>query len=94
MLRKTLFHCTFLLLVSCLATSVNGQTAPASLSATEIVDRNVSARGGLQAWRAAQTMSYSGSWMQEENRMYNSHKHLRTRVSSGCASIGKESMHP
>jgi hypothetical protein len=60
MLRKTLFHCTFLLVVSCLATSVNGQTAPASLSATEIVDRNVSARGGLQAWRAAQTMSYSG----------------------------------
>jgi len=60
MLRKTLFHCTFLLLVSCLAASVNGQTAPASLSATEIVERNVSARGGLQAWRAAQTMSYSG----------------------------------
>lgn len=30
------------------------------LSAAEIVDRNVAARGGLQAWRAVQTMSLEG----------------------------------
>ena len=33
---------------------------PAKLSAAEIVDKNVAARGGLQAWRAVKTMSLSG----------------------------------
>ena len=60
MLRKCFLCCTLLSLASCLAVSVDSQTAPAKLSATEIADRNVSARGGLQAWRAVQTMSYSG----------------------------------
>ena len=32
----------------------------ASLSADQIVSRNVTARGGLQAWRAVQTLSMSG----------------------------------
>jgi hypothetical protein len=32
----------------------------ANLSASAIVDRNVAARGGLQAWRAVQTMSMEG----------------------------------
>src|SRR6266851_6745314 len=32
----------------------------ASLSAAAIVDKNVAARGGLQAWRAVQTMSLEG----------------------------------
>jgi len=34
-------------------------TAP-KLSAVEIVDQNVAARGGLQAWRAVQTMTITG----------------------------------
>jgi len=34
--------------------------AQATLSAAAIVDKNVAARGGLQAWRAVQTMSFSG----------------------------------
>jgi outer membrane lipoprotein-sorting protein len=34
--------------------------APAGLSAVQIVDRHVAARGGLQAWRAVQTLSVSG----------------------------------
>lgn len=34
-------------------------TAP-KLSATEIVNKNVAARGGLQAWRAVQTLSLAG----------------------------------
>ena len=33
---------------------------PTKLSAAEIVDRNVAARGGLQAWRAVQTLAFSG----------------------------------
>jgi outer membrane lipoprotein-sorting protein len=51
--------CAFLSLAVCL--SGNADThAPAKLTAAEIVDRNVSARGGLQAWKAVQTISYTG----------------------------------
>ncbi len=32
----------------------------ANLSAAAIVDKNVEARGGLQAWRAVQTISLAG----------------------------------
>jgi hypothetical protein len=35
-------------------------TTGANLSAAAIVDRNVAARGGLQAWRAVQSMSWEG----------------------------------
>jgi hypothetical protein len=34
--------------------------APARLTAAQIVDRNIAARGGLSAWHAVQTMSWSG----------------------------------
>jgi hypothetical protein len=34
--------------------------APAKLSAAEIVEKNIAARGGLQAWRGVQTMVWSG----------------------------------
>jgi len=35
-------------------------TAPAKLSAGQIVEKHVAARGGLQAWRAVHTLSMSG----------------------------------
>jgi len=35
-------------------------TAQTNLSAAQIVDKNIAARGGLQAWRAVQTMSAEG----------------------------------
>ncbi|MEO8306480.1 MAG: outer membrane lipoprotein-sorting protein [Pseudomonadota bacterium] len=35
-------------------------TALPSMSATQVVDRNVAARGGLQAWRNVQTMTWKG----------------------------------
>lgn len=38
----------------------NAATSEQTLSAAEIVDKNVAARGGLQAWRAVQTMSLTG----------------------------------
>ncbi|MBV9343863.1 MAG: outer membrane lipoprotein-sorting protein [Gammaproteobacteria bacterium] len=34
--------------------------APANLTAAQIVERNAAARGGLAAWHAVQTMSWSG----------------------------------
>jgi len=60
MLRKSLLYFAVLALASSLAMSADTGTEAAKLSAREIVDRNVSARGGLQAWRAVQTISYSG----------------------------------
>lgn len=35
-------------------------TAQTNLSAAQVVDKNIAARGGLQAWRAVQTMSEEG----------------------------------
>jgi outer membrane lipoprotein-sorting protein len=35
-------------------------TAPTGLSAAQVIDKSVAAMGGLQAWRAVQTISYSG----------------------------------
>ncbi len=55
-----------LMIGACLAFAVSFAAAadvPASgakLSAAEIVEKNVAARGGLQAWRAVQTMSLEG----------------------------------
>jgi hypothetical protein len=34
--------------------------APAKLTAAEIVEKNIAARGGLEKWRAVQTLSWSG----------------------------------
>lgn len=57
MFRKSLVFC------SSLAFAISLTAAPpagAKLSAANIVDKNVAARGGLQAWRAVRTISLSG----------------------------------
>jgi outer membrane lipoprotein-sorting protein len=51
------------LLCLCCALAVvaeQSKTTPANLTAAQIVERNVAARGGLQGWRAVQAMSWSG----------------------------------
>src|SRR5882724_8295874 len=53
-LRKTVLVALFLSLAFSLA------AADSSLSATAIVDKNVAARGGLQAWRNVKTMKMTG----------------------------------
>src|SRR3954471_22046041 len=61
MLRKSLVICVSLVSANLLAAAAD--TAPlggAKLSAAEIADKNVAARGGLEAWRAVQTMSLVG----------------------------------
>jgi hypothetical protein len=50
---------SFVLVVS-LAAAADNPTNPAKLSAADVVAKNVAARGGLQAWRAVQTMSMEG----------------------------------
>jgi hypothetical protein len=46
--------------VSAALWAIDATAAPASLTAQQIVEKHVAARGGLQAWRAVQTMSWSG----------------------------------
>lgn len=50
---------TFVLVTSIAGAADTTQTR-AGMSAAEIVNKNVEARGGLQAWRAVQTMSMEG----------------------------------
>ncbi len=40
--------------------AADGPTAPAPLSADQVVEKNIAARGGQEAWRAVQSMSFSG----------------------------------
>ena len=60
MFRKSLVVC--ISLASAISVAAGADTPPsgAKLSAAEIVEKNVAARGGLQAWRAVQTMSLMG----------------------------------
>jgi hypothetical protein len=52
--------CGCLILAACMAEAAAADSAQAKLSAAEVITKNVAARGGLQAWRAVQTMSLSG----------------------------------
>ena len=60
MLQKTLLPMTILLLAVPLAVVAYSTPAPVALTATQIVEKNVAARGGLQAWRNVKTLSMSG----------------------------------
>ena len=51
-----------------LAAAAENPLAQTKLSAAEIVDKNVAARGGLQAWRAVQTLSFAGNMGAGGNR--------------------------
>jgi hypothetical protein len=60
MFRKSLAICISLVFAVSL-TATGGETASqAKLSAAAIVEKNVAARGGLQAWRGVQTMLMQG----------------------------------
>src|SRR6266403_1212953 len=47
-------------LMPALAAAESKSATPGGLSAAQIVDKHVAARGGLQAWRAVQTLSVAG----------------------------------
>jgi hypothetical protein len=61
MFRKSLGILISVAFAISLAAATDNPVPQAQLSAAEIVNKNVVARGGLQAWRAVQTMSMSGS---------------------------------
>ena len=60
MFRKTLSICSFVAFAASLLMAADTPRASANLTAAQIVDKNVAARGGLQAWRAVQTLEMSG----------------------------------
>ena len=60
MLRRFEQSCIFLLLAVGCAVGADSATKSARLSAADIAARNVSARGGLEAWRAIQAMTMTG----------------------------------
>src|ERR1700731_2885506 len=63
MFRKSFVNfliCISLALTISLATAGDIPPSRVNLSAAAIVDRNVAARGGLQAWRSVQTISMQG----------------------------------
>ena len=60
MSRAGVFTCLILALSPMPGVAAENAAAPAKLSAAQIVDKNIAARGGLAAWRAVQTLSWSG----------------------------------
>ena len=60
MVRKSIGVCIIVAFVVSLALAANTPPAREALSAAQIADKNVAARGGLQAWRGVQTLSFSG----------------------------------
>ncbi len=60
MFRKSLGICMSLAFAVSLAAAGVDTASQSKLSATAIVDKNVAARGGLQAWRTVQTLSLAG----------------------------------
>jgi len=61
MLRRTFLSGIVLpLCISSAMLGVASTQALGSLTASQLIDRNVAAKGGLQAWRAVHTMTFSG----------------------------------
>lgn len=60
MLRKYLVAGSMLASFVLVSLAAENAPAPTTLSAAQIVERNVAARGGLQAWRAVHSLSETG----------------------------------
>jgi len=60
MLRKLMVVGTMFVVAVSIAAATDTAKSGAGISATEIVNRNVAARGGLQAWRSVKTMTWFG----------------------------------
>ena len=60
MSRTTVLVGSFLALVVSFGLHADTPASAANLTAEQVIEKNVAARGGLQAWRAVQTLSMSG----------------------------------
>ena len=68
MLRKVQAVCAGVMFAASLSVAAGPSPSSGNLSASEIVAKNVAARGGLQAWRAVQTLSLQGKMGAGGNR--------------------------
>jgi hypothetical protein len=59
MTKRSLVVCLLLVFAASFAATASSSTST-KLSATEIVEKNIAARGGLQAWHAVQSISFEG----------------------------------
>ena len=85
MFRKPLIFCVSLAFTVSLAAAGGETPSPAKLSAAAIVEKNVAARGGLQSWRAVQTMSMQGRLGAGGNRRATNHVPIADKKSSSQA---------
>lgn len=60
MLRKMILTGFLLTLANPLVAGEDVPSEPAKITADQIIEKNVKARGGLAAWRTIQAMSFSG----------------------------------
>lgn len=60
MFRRTVVVGSFMASIVSLALGMEVSSSAAQLTGEQVVEKNVSARGGLPAWRAVQTLSMSG----------------------------------
>jgi outer membrane lipoprotein-sorting protein len=60
MFRKTVLIGSFLALAVSPALGADGSSSAPKLTAEQVIEKSVAARGGLQGWRAVQTLSISG----------------------------------
>ena len=60
MSRITVLVGSVLALVASLSLGADTPSSAANLTAEQVIEKNLAARGGLQAWRAVQTLSMSG----------------------------------
>jgi hypothetical protein len=60
MFHRLIVFCVMLTAVTSFAEVAEKTKTPEKLSATEIAERNVTARGGLQKWRSVQTLTMTG----------------------------------
>src|SRR5437773_10343564 len=60
MFRRVLVIGSFLALAVSPAVGADVSSSPAKLTAERVIEKNVAARRGLQAWRAVETLSMSG----------------------------------
>src|ERR1700733_10357934 len=61
MLRKVIAGAGFLGFAMSQAMGANASSPAVKLTAEQVAEKNIAARGGLQAWRAVQTISMRGT---------------------------------
>ncbi len=87
MLRTLSVSCMSLALAASFAVAADNAPAKARLSAAQIVDKYIAASGGLQAWRAVQTLSLAGKLGVGGNQRASLHVPTSDPVPNGATPI-------